>query len=120
MAGRVFIPTGRVVPGGTMTARLALAAVLALAPAAAYACTFCDGSLRTKQTLRTHFAAAKVVLQGQLKNPRFDPKTDNGFTDLHVAAVLKDDPARGGRNVLTLPQYLPVVGNTPPDYLMFC
>jgi hypothetical protein len=102
-----------------MTARLALAAVL-LAPPAARACTFCDGSLRTKQTLRLHFAGAKVVVHGQLRNPRFDPKTDAGFTDLHVAAVLKDDPARGGRVVLTLPQYLPVVGNTPPDFLMFC
>ena len=29
----------------------------------------------------------------QLKNPRFDPKTDDGFTDLHVTTVLKDDSA---------------------------
>ena len=67
-----------------------------------------------------HYAAAKAVLHGQLKNPRFDPKNDNGFTDLHVTAVLKDDPARGGRAVLVLRTYLPVVGNTPPDYLVFC
>ena len=53
-----------------------------------------------KQTLRMHYAAAKAVLHGQLKNPRFDPRTDDGFTDLHVTAVLKDDPARGGRAVL--------------------
>jgi hypothetical protein len=67
-----------------------------------------------------HFAQAKAVLCGQLKNPRFDRKTDDGFTDLHIAAVLKDDPARGGRNVLVIRTYLPVVANTPPDYLVFC
>jgi hypothetical protein len=102
-----------------MTIRLALAALL-LTPFPAPACTFCDGSLRTKQTLRMHFAQSKLVLHGQLKNARFDPKTDDGFTDLHVGAVLKDDPTRAGRNVLTLARYLPVVGNTPPEYLLFC
>lgn len=84
------------------------------------ACTFCDGSLRTRQTLRLHFTQSKIVVHGVLKNPRFDPKTDAGFTDLQVTTVLKDDPARGNRSVLTLPRYLPVVGNTPPDYLLFC
>ena len=102
-----------------MTARLALALLLAL-PVPAHACTFCDGSLRTKQTLRMHYAQSKVVVHGQLKNARFDPKTDDGFTDLHVGTVLKDNPVRANRNVLTLARYLPVVGNTPPDYLIFC
>jgi hypothetical protein len=92
----------------------------AIAVPPADACTFCDGSFRTKQTLRMHFAQAKIVLHGQLKNPRFDPKTDDGFTDLHVATALKDDPARGGRGVVVLRTYFPVVGNTPPDYLVFC
>ena len=36
-----------------------------------------------------------------------------------MLTVLKDDPARKGRTTLTLPQYLPVIGNTPPDYLLF-
>jgi hypothetical protein len=66
------------------------------------------------------YAAAKAVLHGQLKNPRFDPKTDEGFTDLHISAALKDDPARGAQGVITLRSYVPVVGNTPPDYLIFC
>lgn len=96
-------------------------AILALAMAAplAAACTFCDGNIRAKQTLRLHYMAAKAVLHGQLKNPRFD-KDDNGFTDLHISSVLKDDPARGGRAVIVLRTYFPVVGNTPPDYLIFC
>jgi hypothetical protein len=66
------------------------------------------------------YAGAKVVSHGVLKNPRFDPKTDRGFTDFHFGTVLKDDPARKGQTVLTVEQYLPVVGNTPPDYLLFC
>src|SRR6478609_3674022 len=97
----------------------ALLAVALLAAPPARACTFCGGELRSKQTLRMHYAAAKAVLHGQLKNPRFD-KDDNGFTDLHVTSVLKDDPARGGRAVVVLRTYFPVVGNTPPDYLVFC
>jgi hypothetical protein len=67
-----------------------------------------------------HFAQAKAVLHGQLKNPRFDPRTDDGFTDLHVTTALKDDPARGGRGIIVLRTYLPVIANTPPDYLLFC
>ena len=102
-------------------ARFAAAlAALAAVITPANACTFCAGELRAKQTLRMHYAAAKAVLHGQLKNPRFDPKTDDGFTDLHVSAALKDDPARGAQAVVTLRSYLPVVGNTPSDYLVFC
>ena len=97
----------------------AVAAVLILADAAA-ACTFCDGSLRSRQTLRLHHAGAKVVLAGQLRNPKFDTATNGGTTDFVVTAVLKDHPARANRAVLTLPKYLPVVGDTPPDYLIFC
>jgi hypothetical protein len=102
-----------------LTATLAALAAVALAAPPLAACTFCDGNFRAKQTLRLHFAQAKAVLHGQLKNPRFD-RDDNGYTDLHVTTVLKDDPARGGRAVVTIPQYIPVIGNTPTDYLIFC
>ncbi|HSQ57751.1 MAG TPA: hypothetical protein VLM40_18660, partial [Gemmata sp.] len=84
------------------------------------ACTFCGGDLRSQQTLRMHFASAKAVLHGKLNNPRFDPKTDQGFTDLQIGSILKDDPARGNQGAITLRSYLPVVGNTPPEYLIFC
>ena len=53
----------------------------------------------------SRYAQAKVVVYGTLKNPRFDPKTDDGFTDLHVSAALKDDAARGNANVLTIRKY---------------
>ena len=97
----------------------ALLAITLTAPPA-LACSFCAGNIRTQQTLRMHYAAARAVLHGQLKNPRFDPKTDEGFTDLAVSSILKDDPARGGRATIVLHTYLPVVGKTPPDYLIFC
>ena len=97
-----------------------MSAAVLLTALHATACTFCEGSLRNKPTLRLHYSAAKVVLHGQLRNPRFDPATDAGFTDLHVTAVLKDDPARGGQALVTLREYIPVIGNTPPDYLVFC
>jgi hypothetical protein len=66
------------------------------------------------------FAQSKAVIYGQLKNPRFDAKTDEGFTDLHATAILKDDPARDKQTVFLLRGYLPVIGDTPPDYLAFC
>ena len=89
------------------------AVVLAVSPATA--CTFCGGDVRSRQTLRMHFAAAKAVLYGQLKNPRVDPKTDAGSTEFHATAAFKDDPARGGKTMLVIPQYLPVIGNTPSE-----
>jgi hypothetical protein len=103
-----------------LTPRLAaVAAAILVAAPPAFACTFCGESLRSKPTLRLHYSAAKVVVYGQLRNPRFDPATDIGFTDMHVTAVLKDDAFRNGQVVLTLREYLPVIGNTPPDYVVY-
>lgn len=98
----------------------ALAAALVLVAPRADACTFCGDNVRSKPTLRMQFAQAKAVLVGTLKNPRVDPKTDEGFTDLHLTAALKDDPVRGNQNVLVLRAYLPVIGDTPAAYLAFC
>jgi hypothetical protein len=101
--------------------RAAALAMLLIAAQPVAACTFCDGGFRGRQTLRLHHAGAKVVLAGQLRNPRVDANAPGGgTTEFHVTAVLKDDPARGGRAVLTLPKYLPVIGDTPPDYLIYC
>ncbi|MCI0703122.1 MAG: hypothetical protein L0241_18750 [Planctomycetia bacterium] len=97
---------------------VAVALLLTASPVGA--CTFCDGNVRARPTLRMQYAQSKAVLHGKLKNPRFDPKTDEGFTDLHISSALKDDPARGNQNVLVLRQYLPVIGDTPADYLVFC
>ncbi|MBN9121185.1 MAG: hypothetical protein J0I06_18875 [Planctomycetes bacterium] len=98
----------------------ALVAALVLLAPRSDACTFCGDNVRTRPTLRMQYAQSKAVLYGTLKNPRFDPKTDNGFTDLHISAALKDDPARGNQNVLTIRAYLPIIGDTPAEYVAFC
>jgi hypothetical protein len=98
---------------------LALAVAVHLATPAP-ACTFCGPSARTQPTLRVRYAEAKLVAFGRLANPRFDPRTEAGTTEFHVGTVLKDDPARGGRTVLVVPRYLPVIGDTPTDYLLVC
>jgi hypothetical protein len=97
-----------------------LLALLLLANRPAAACTFCGGGPASRQTLREHFRQAKFVAHGKLKNPKFDPNGGGGTTEFHVERVLKADPAIGNRKVLLLPKYLPVIGDTPPDYLIFC
>jgi hypothetical protein len=97
-----------------------VSAALSLFAGRADACPFCGESARTKPTLRMQYAQAKAVLHGRLKNPRVDPKTDEGFTDLHLTAALKDDPARGNRGVIVLRGYLPVIGDTPTEWVAFC
>lgn len=102
-----------------MRCLLALLSFLLATPDAP-ACTFCSGPIRSQPTLRMRYAAAKIVAHGVLKNPRFDPRTDRGYTDFQFTTILKDDPARKEQKSLTIPQYLPVIGETPPDYLLFC
>lgn len=85
----------------------------------ATACTFCGGGVSSRQTLREHFQQAKFVAYGQLKNPRFDPNGTMSTTDFHVAQVLKNYEKLGNQAVLTLPKYVPVIGNTAPDFLIF-
>jgi hypothetical protein len=97
-----------------------LLALLLCADRPAAACTFCGGGPASRQTLREHFRQAKYVAHGKLKNPKFDPNGGGGTTEFHVEKVLKADPAIGNRAVLILPKYLPVIGDTPPDYLIFC
>src|SRR5437763_9093614 len=85
----------------------------------AAACSICGGGLLSRQTRREHYARAKFVAQGKLKNPKFDPNGGAGSTEFHVETVLKPDPAIGNKSPLTLPRYLPAIG-APPDYLVFC
>jgi hypothetical protein len=95
-------------------------AITAVVTSPAAACTFCGGGLTTRQTLREHFKRANYVAHGKLANPRFDPSGGTGSTEFHVGKVLKPDPAIGERAVVVLPRYLPVIGDTSPEYLVFC
>jgi hypothetical protein len=90
---------------------------LVLLAAQAPACTFCGGGMLARATLRERSAQSTVVVLGRLSNPRFDPQAASGRTDFAPTRVLKAD----GKPVaaFTIPQYLPVIGDTPPDYLLF-
>lgn len=90
--------------------------VLAAAPGAR-ACTYCDPSNQRLQTFRQEARTCKFVVTGTLANPRL--VGDNGFTDLNVEHVAKDDPALGKRKTLTLPRWVPVDAKNPPRVLVF-
>ncbi len=97
---------------------VALAAVLAVGIPAA-ACSFCGGNVATQSTLRERFAQSKAVVLGTLKNPKFSDDRGAGTTEFHFDRVLKADPIIAKRDAVLLPRYLPVIGQTPPSYLMF-
>lgn len=102
-----------------MIVRVAAAFVLLVLSAPLFACSFCGDGFSRRQPLRERFAEAKVVIAGVLKNPvaRDD---GTGTTEFHITHVLKADAALGKSTTITIPRYLPVVADTPPDYLFFC
>ena len=93
--------------------------LLAAATAHAEACTFCADGLAGRQPLSHHYAAAKFVAFGTLKNPRPAPDGLGGTTEFHVATIHKATPAFAATTVVVLPRYIPVIGDTPPEYLLF-
>jgi hypothetical protein len=103
-----------------LVAALTLSALL-IAPHPVGACSLCGGL--SQLTLRQEMNQAKMVLYGTLANPRAstDPARLGGTTELHILRVLKDDPIRGGRTVVELGRYLPVLDpRDPPKFLVFC
>ncbi|MGL6072703.1 MAG: hypothetical protein ACRC8S_00950 [Fimbriiglobus sp.] len=92
---------------------------LALSPAIGSACTFCAGGFSSQSTLREHYGNAKFVAYGKLSNPRIDPNSTKGATDFATLSVLKPFDAFQKANPLTLSKYIPVIGKTPPEYLLF-
>jgi hypothetical protein len=84
---------------------------------AASACTYCDPSNQKLQTFRQEARNSKFVVIGTLTNPRL--VGDQGYTDLSVEYVIKDDPALGRRKTVTLPRWTPVDPKKPPRALVF-
>lgn len=99
-----------------MSTRTVCLFVLVIAPTV-HACTYCDPSNQRLQTFRQESRTSKFVVVGTLANPRL--VGDNGFTDLNVEQVPKDDPALGKRKTLTLPRWVPVDAKKPPRVLVF-
>lgn len=96
---------------------LAIAVLLAIHPTLA-ACTFCAGGYASRQTIRERANGATIVVHGTLGDPHFKPD-GSGTTDLRVTSHLKTDPKLAKPATITIPQYLPVIGDTPRDYLIF-
>lgn len=87
-------------------------------PSFGIACTFCAGSFAGRQTIRERGLTATAVVHGVLTDPTFGPD-GRGTTDLRVTKYLRADAKLGQPATVTIPQYLPVVGDTPRDYLLF-
>jgi hypothetical protein len=98
-----------------MRVTVPVALVLGLLAAPVLACSFCGGNVSTRNTLREEFAQAKAVVGGTLKNPN----AAAGTTDFQIADRLKSHAAVENRKQIVIPKYYPVIGDTPPDYLLF-
>ncbi len=85
----------------------------------AAACSVCGSALKTKNTLREELAQCKAAVVGTLKNPKPNPSGTGGTTEFHFAKVLKSAAVVEKKAGVTIPQYFPVIGDTPPDYLFF-
>lgn len=85
----------------------------------AEACTFCAGGFAGRQTLRERAANATMVVQGTLTQSRIGRDGISGETDFRCEHYFKIDDRLGERPTLTIPQYLPLVGDTPREYLVF-
>jgi hypothetical protein len=94
---------------------------IALHQQQALGCSLCDASLRNQNTFRQEFDEAKIVLYGSLLNPKLTKlSTGTGTTEFHIEKVVKNDPALGGRKMLELQQYIPVLDpKNPPKYVVF-
>jgi len=86
------------------------------------ACSFCQGSIQKRLTLRQEAAQAKLIVCGPLTNPRLDPDNPvrGGMTDLTIEQIVKSDPWLKDRKFITLPRYVFVDAKNPPRYLIFC
>jgi hypothetical protein len=100
-----------------MSRRAACFLVLVVAPAAD-ACALCDPSNQKLQTFRQEARTCKFVVAGTLTNARL--VGDNGFTDVAIEAVIKDDPALGKRTTITLPRWIPLDTKKPSRVMVFC
>lgn len=103
----------------TLLTSLLTAALLAEQAAA---CSLCGANLQRRRTLREDAALAKIVVYGELNNPRLvgDPGrlSTGGKTDLvfQPSGVLKSDPFIKGRSKIVIPRYMS--GDKP--FVIFC
>lgn len=85
----------------------------------AAACSVCGPALTGKNTLREELLQAKAAVAGTLKNPKPNSTGTGGTTEFHFTKTLKSAAVVEKLPGVTVPQYFPVIGDTPPDYLFF-
>jgi hypothetical protein len=85
----------------------------------AAACPFCSGQ---GETLLTESELADMILFGRLKDPMPAKGGDDfdGTTTLLIDTVVKDHAFRAGKDKITLPRYIPDVGEGKYKFLVFC
>ena len=96
-----------------------LAAAFLAAPASA--CPFCG---MQGGTLTQEVNQASMVLYGTLANPQqklgLQGDLSDGTTDLILEKVIKSNKFVEGKNRITLPRYIPVLGKEKVKFLVFC
>src|SRR5688572_20918675 len=95
---------------------LVVAAVLALPPCPAPACSLCS-MIASQPTLRQVYEGAKLVVLGTASKPRGNAD-GTGVADFTISKVLKDDPWRGNRKAVVLTRY--VRDTDSNTYVVFC
>jgi hypothetical protein len=94
---------------------VALVGIVSAAPA----CSICTMNLQQAQSFRLDAAQARLILYGTLHNPTLVGA--NGTTELHIEAVLKNDPFLNNAKTVVLPRYIPVSDpKDPPKFVVFC
>ncbi|CAN5387856.1 hypothetical protein BH11PLA2_BH11PLA2_08410 [soil metagenome] len=93
--------------------------VILFSSSVALPCSFCGDGFAKRQTFRSHFNDAKLVVAGVLKNPKANADGLGGTTEFHVTNTLKAADGVDAK-VIIIPRYLPIIGATPADYLFFC
>jgi hypothetical protein len=87
----------------------------------ALACALCGNAAQNRQTLRQDLEQAKLVVCGNVANPRFVGKAGGGITEFHVTRVLKEEPGLTTPKSIELPRYIPVPDpRQPPQFVVFC
>ena len=99
--------------------------VLARGVTAVEACSLCgpEGILNRSPTFRQEakLAMARVIVHGEIANPRTSGTGLTGQTDFLIKTTLRNDPEMKGKKSLILPRYLPISDkDKPPQYLLFC
>lgn len=101
-------------------AALLLAAYCSLPASSVVGCPFCN---MQGQTLIQDVSQASMVLFGTFANAKLDGDGElGGSTDLQIEAVIKSNEILGDRKIITLPRYIPPVGDqkTKQKWLVFC